>query len=179
MGFQIIHNPLIEIEEMGFAVTWKLMDLGLDKSMDENVDAFLTLDDVIAYLKNTLGEDPRKTDAIISVLCEDKDLWAFRKKIRELAQEEQTDRRIQLRKWRAYALNKLLEEIENDPNGHSELIWFWSTGLSLGECPVSIPKNNPQEIWAFYSKEGAQKAVEENKRFLDAEMKDIITQEVG
>lgn len=174
MDIQTNHNPLIEIAELGFSVTWKLIDLGLTKSMDKLIEAFLALDDVVAYLQGMLGDNPNQTDAIISVLCEDQDHIEMRRVISRLAQEESTDRYVQLRKWRALSLRKLLNEIEinmdNDPNGHCELIWFWSTGLSLGDHPMTIPQSNAEEIKAFYSKEGAQKAIEENEAFLTAEI---------
>lgn len=65
MEYQISCNPLYEIAEMGFAVTWKLIDLGLDKSLDENIDAYLKEDDTINFLKDVLGNNSKRTDEIM------------------------------------------------------------------------------------------------------------------
>ena len=173
MEYQLSHNPLYEIEKMGFAVTWKLMDLGLDKTMDQGIDAFLNVDDTMRFLKDVLGNNSNRTDEIIAVLCEDDDAVLMREKIHELAQKEPTDRRVQLRKWRAYALQELLKEIKGDPLGHSELMWFWSTGLSLGDRLIEDYGSDPAKISEFYSERGAERTIAANKDFLVGEMREL------
>ena len=173
MEYQSNQNPLDAFANMGFAVTWKLIDLGLDRSMDANVEAFLTETETVRFLKDVLGNNPSRTDEIIAVLCEADDPFSLRKRIRELAENEPTDRRVQLRKWRAYALQKLLQEIKDDPFGHSELIWFWSTGLSLGDRIMEDYGSDAAKINEYYSRQGAVRAIAANQAFLAAEIKEL------
>ena len=173
MEYQSSHNPLYEITRMGFAVTWKLIDLGLDKSMDESIDAYLNEHGIICFLKDVLGNNSKRTDEIIDILCEDDDPVIMRKKLHEYAQKEPTSQRVQLRKWRAYALHELLTEIRNDPMGHAELIWFWSTGLSLGDYLIEDYGSDAAKISEFYSQEGAKQIIDVNEAFLAAEIKEL------
>ncbi|MBQ6332369.1 MAG: DUF2247 family protein [Clostridia bacterium] len=173
MEYQISINPLYKIAEMGFAVTWKLIGLGLDKSLDENIDPYLNEEDTVRFLKDVLGNNLKRTDEIIAILCEDDDPVTMRKKIRELAQIEPTDQRVQLRKWRAYALQELLKEIKGDPLGHCELNWFWSTGLSIGDRLIEDYGNDPVKIRDFYSPQGAERTIRVNEEFLAAEIKEL------
>ncbi len=173
MEYLLSHNPLYRIAEMGFAVTWKLIDLGLDKSFDENFDPYLDEVDTVRFLKDVLGNNLKRVDEIVAVLCEDDDPVTMRKIIREFAQREPTDRRVQLRKWRAYALQELLKEIKGDPLGHSELNWFWSTGLSLGDRLIEDYGNDAVKIREFYSLQGAERTITANERFLATEIKEL------
>ena len=79
MEYQLSINPLYKIAEMGFAVTWKLIDLGLDKSLDENIDPYLNEEDTVRFLKDVLGNNFKRADEIIAVLCEDDDPVTMRK----------------------------------------------------------------------------------------------------
>ena len=86
---------------------------------------------------------------------------------------EPTDQQVQLRKWRAYALQELLKEIKGDPLGHCELNWFWSTGLSLGDRLIEDYGNDPVKIRDFYSSQGAERTIRVNEEFLAAEIKEL------
>lgn len=193
MDIQINHNKLNQLKNMGFKIPWKLISIGLHGC--DRIPVLLCLDEILEYLDSLLIKVDEQTDDIISLICEKDDPMKFDSLIKKFADNDESDTEVQIRKWRVYMLNNLLENISEDClQGLLELIEFW---LAMGET-----NDGPQELlelvefWVtmggandssfdfstkakeYFSKESYDFLVERNYKWLNQEISDIISSDI-
>lgn len=179
MELRLLHNKLFCMEELGFNVTWKLILIGLHGA--QYIPAQITYDDVFEYLNEYLcRENVANVDSIISVINADSDYSKADKIIEALSEHDKADFLLQLRKWRVYLLQSLLDNSDKDyMQGLLELMEFWVTLMGAPEdCPIELPSNTDTLILNDYFTEDKYNAlIKENKAWIGKEKKTIIEEE--
>lgn len=170
-------NKLNAIENMGFKVSWKLINIGLFGF--EEIPIQLTYPDVFDYLDIRLCNQDNWTDGIIMLICEKDDESKMRQLIQKFADGDCTDIDIQLRKWRAFILKNILGAISTDClQGLLQLMEFW---VSMGipkECPQEFPSaNEGLSVQNYFVQSNYKRQVENNKSWLEQEVAAIIAVE--
>ena len=170
-------NKLDVLKNMGFAITWKLISIGLYGS--GRIPVLLTYDDVFEYLDGSFSENNEQTDNMIVLVCEENEREEFDKLLKKFSNQESSDVNLQKRKWRCCLLRSLIDNIDEDYfQGLLELMEFW---VSLGipdDCPQAFPKpNDKTSIDNYFSQESYASNLNKNKIWLKREIADIINEE--
>ena len=97
-------NKLHILENLGFKITWRLMQIGVKGSRE--IPAILSRAEILEYLGDLLNNIDNQTDHIISLICEDNPI-EFNTMLEKFAESDGCDISIQKRKWRAYLLKTL------------------------------------------------------------------------
>ena len=129
-------NKINDIMQMGFRITWRVIAIGLFG--EAYITPQLSKDDVYEYLDSLLTVPSAETDKIIKLICERDDNIKTDQMITFFAELENADLELQLRKWRAYLLKRILDEGKEDfMRSLLDLTEFW---VSLG-----MPNDSPHE----------------------------------
>ena len=78
-------NKLDVLRNMGFAITWKLISIGLYGS--GRIPVSLTYDDVFKYLDGSFSENNEQTDNTIALICEENEREEFDKLLKKISNQ--------------------------------------------------------------------------------------------
>lgn len=167
-------NKLFNLKKMGFKISWNLIAMGVYGN--DEIPPTITHIDVIDYLDSLLIDINEQTDNIISLVCEKDDCVKFNRLLKKLANEDSANIAVQKRKWRACLLKNLIDNISKDYlQGLLELLTFWTSMGMPNDCPQKIPsKNDEKEIQEYFTKESYKLILDENRMWLNYEIKNII-----
>ena len=167
-------NKLFDLKKMGFKISWNLIAMGVYGN--DEIPPTITHIDVIDYLDNLLIDINEQTDNIISLVCEKDDCVKFDRLLKKLADEDSANIAVQKRKWRACLLKNLIDNISKDYlQGLLELLTFWASMGMPNDCPQKIPsENDEKEIQEYFTKESYKLILDENRMWLNYEIKNII-----
>lgn len=178
MEFQSCHNTLIEIEQMGFQVTWKFINIGLHGNAEIPVQ--ISYNELFEYLDNLLERNIEEIDDIISIYCEREDSIEVDKLLKTLSEQELQDTFFESRKWRAYRLKKILDNVNQDClQGLMEMMEFWLPMKNEKECPHVFPQNNGNElsVQQYFTQTMYEFLIQRNRNWLEKEISAIIDRE--
>lgn len=172
-------NKLNFLENMGFKISWKLIYIGLFG--DDEIPVSLTHNDVIEYLDSLLTDLNEQTDNIITLICEKDDCEEdecekFDRLLKKLANEDDSSSAIQKRKWRAYLLKNVIDNISEDwLQGLLELTEFWMSMGMLEDCPLTFPSSdNEKSVQDYYSPSSYEFNLNKNQEWLNKEILSIV-----
>lgn len=167
-------NKLHILENLGFKITWRLMQIGVKGSRE--IPAILSRAEILEYLGDLLNNIDNQTDHIISLICEDNPI-EFNTMLEKFAESDGCDISIQKRKWRAYLLKTLLDNLSRDPlQGLLDLMEFW---LAMGKpdyCPHVFPTDETVKK-DYFTEATYDLLVKKNQDWLDEEISEIIRSE--
>lgn len=167
-------NKLFDLKKMGFKISWNLIAMGVYGN--DEIPPTITHIDVIDYLDSLLIDINEQTDNIISLVCEKDDCVKFDRLLKKLADEDSANIAVQKRKWRACLLKNLIDNISKDYlQGLLEFLTFWASMGMPNDCPQKIPsENDEKEIQEYFTKESYKLILDENRMWLNYEIKNII-----
>lgn len=171
-------NKLIVIKKMKFKITWKFIAIGL-YGLNE-IPPILTYDELFEYLDMLLNEAPNeKTDKIISLFCEQNDKQKVDKILRKFVVEDNSDNVIQLRKWKAFILKRLLDDSPCDVlEGLIALMDFWVSMGQPEDCPHFFPADNDKlEIEKYFTQYTYDLLLKKNRVWLNKECSCLVESE--
>ncbi len=93
-------SKIYDLKELGFKITWNL--IAIDLYGDDEIPPLITYLDVEDYLVSLLTNINEQTENIIALICKKEDRTKFDQLLKELANEDDSNIRVQKRKWRAY-----------------------------------------------------------------------------
>lgn len=129
-------NKINKIIQMGLKITWRVLAIGLFG--ESYIAPQISRDDVFEYLDSLLTVETLETNKIIELICERDNSTKSDKMVCCYAEMENTDLETQLRKWRVYLLQQILDNANRD---------FMQVLLDLTEFWVSVgmPDDSPHE----------------------------------
>lgn len=162
-------NALVFMRSLGLKISWKLMAVGLYG--DGGAPAELTRQEVLDFLDLCLTREGPQMARIIAILCEENDHDAMDAKVKEFAGLDGSDLSLQKRKWRAYRLARLLEELSADPlQGLLALMEFWLPARGTG-CPLTFPrKDGSPSAEEYFTRSNYDAMVQRNRTWLSEEI---------
>lgn len=165
------------IKNMGFSTPWKLISIGLHGS--DEIPIELTRSEVVDFLDGSLTEITPQTDDIISLICEEDDETKFNTLLNRFANSDPSDYMIQKRKWRAYLLKTLIDNISADYlQAIIELMEFWVSMGIPNDCPQPFPKEgNKALIQEYFTESSLEYLLNKNRCWLKEEIDSIIKAE--
>lgn len=165
-------NRLKILENMGFKITWKLIDIGLYGLYE--IPVVLTRDEVWDYLDDLLTNIDEQSDNIISLICEKDDPIRADKILKKYTDNDKSDIIVQTRKWRAYLLKTLLDNISHDClQGLLELIEFWISMGKPEDCPHIFPASK-ENVHDYFTQSTYRFLATKNRVWLNQEIAKII-----
>lgn len=142
-------NKIIKMEDIGFHISWKLIEIGLYGYSCMNQQ--LTKEEVCQYFDERLLQEDEETDNIVKLVLEQDDDDNFKKMLQYLATTEKSDINIQFRKWRIFLLIDILENISKDyVQGLLSLTEFWSSMNFPDDSPHVYQTNSTQKYYTQY-----------------------------
>ena len=159
---------------MGFKISWNLIVIGL-YGHDE-IPPLITRLDIVNYLDSMLTDVDEQTDNMIALICEKDDNTKFDKLLEEFASRDNSNIDIQKRKWRAYLLKNLIDNISEDSlQGLLELMDFWVSMGIQPNCPQAFPNsNNKESIQEYFTQASYEFYLNKNREWLDEEIQNVI-----
>lgn len=97
-------NILNICDSLGLKITWKLIDIELFGSNE--IPVLLTHNEVLEYLKSSITSINERTDNVVALICGGSDTIEFDNLLKKFSCEENSNKTIQKRKWRACLLKK-------------------------------------------------------------------------
>lgn len=172
-------NKLHVLENMGFKISWKLLYIGLYG--EDEIPVSLTCDEVCDYLDSLLKVIYGQTDNIITLIGEKEDSEKFEKLLKKLADEDDFNIGIQKRKWRAYLLQNVIENIHEDWfEGLLELTEFWITMGMPADCPLTLPRSGKKKaVQEYYSQPSYECNLNKNREWLKEEIRSMMQWEAS
>lgn len=167
-------NKLCVLKKMGFKISWNLIVIGL-YGHDE-IPPLITRLDIVNYLDSMLTDVDEQTDNMIALICEKDDNTKFDKLLEEFASRDNSNIDIQKRKWRAYLLKNLIDNISEDSlQGLLELMDFWVSMGIQPNCPQAFPNsNNKKSIQEYFTQASYEFYLNKNREWLDEEIQNVI-----
>lgn len=167
-------NKLLVLKKMGFKISWNLIVIGL-YGHDE-IQPLITRLDIVNYLDSMLTDVDEQTDNMIALICEKDDNTKFDKLLEEFASRDNSNIDIQKRKWRAYLLKNLIDNISEDSlQGLLELMDFWVSMGIQPNCPQAFPNsNNKKSIQEYFTQASYEFYLNKNREWLDEEIQNVI-----
>ncbi len=167
-------NKLLVLKKMGFKISWNLIVIGL-YGHDE-IPPLITRLDIVNYLDSMLTDVDEQTDNMIALICEKDDNTKFDKLLEEFASRDNSNIDIQKRKWRAYLLKNLIDNISEDSlQGLLELMDFWVSMGIQPNCPQAFPNsNNKKSIQEYFTQASYEFYLNKNREWLDEEIQNVI-----
>ena len=167
-------NKLYALKNFGFKISWNLIAIGLFGK--DEIPTLITKIDILEYLYDSLTNINEQTKDIVTLICEQDNSEKFNSFIKRLAQKDSADIVVQKRKWRAYLLKDLIDNINDDSlQGMLELMEFWiSMGLPT-DCPQKIPSSdNQNSLQDYFSQASYEFNLDKNQKWLKEEILRII-----
>lgn len=168
-------DTIRKLKDMGFIITWKLIEIGLF-GRDE-IPVLLWKEDVLEYLDYLLSDINDQNDVAIELICNKEEPERFNNIIKRLAANEKSDVMIQKRKWRAYMVKSLIDNNSDFPEGLLDLMEFWIIKMHAPEdSPLSF-LDNRKDVQDYYCQSLYDICVEKNRIWLKKEISTIIDME--
>lgn len=167
-------NKLYVLKNMGFKISWKLIAIGLFGN--DEIPPSITHLDVVEYLDGLLTDINEQTDDIITLICEKDNSTEFDDVLKGLAREDAADIVIQKRKWRAYLLKNLIDNINEDClQGLLELMEFWVSMGKPDDCPQTFPSSdNKKSVQDYFTQASYEFNLNKNREWLNEEILSIV-----
>ncbi len=170
-------NKLFVLKKMGFKISWNLISIGL-YGKDEILPSITHLD-VIDYLDSLLTDIDEQTDNIIALICEKEDYTKFDVLLKKLSSEDNSNIAVEKRKWRAYLLKNLIDNINEDClQGLLELMDFWVSMGNPDDCPQTFPSSDNKSVQDYFTQASYEFNLNKNREWLNEEIQSIIKLEV-
>lgn len=166
-------NKLCVLKNLGFKISWNLIAIGLYGNGE--IPPLITHLDVVDYLDSLLTDINEQTDNIIALICEKEDRTNFDRLFKELASEDNSNIVVQKRKWRAYLLKNLTDNINEDClQGLLELMEFWVSMGMPDNCPQTFPNSdNKKSIQEYFTQASYEFNLNKNREWLNEEIQSI------
>lgn len=166
-------SKLSVIRNMNLKITWKLIYIGLYGY--DVIQPILTDYDVFEYLDDLLTDVNNLTDDIISLVCLKDNKSEFRKFLQNLANHDESEMSIQVRKWKVLLLQELLNNISKEPlKGLLELMEFWFSIGVTNDCPFVFPDSKDSKaIQEYFSQSSYDIIVADNREWLEHEVQNL------
>lgn len=174
MVSQLCHNILADVDQMGFRLTWKFINIGLYGR--EEVCAQISHDEMFEYFEILLETECDELEDVIELLCVKKEPFELDKLINELSENEQSDFAFELHKWRLYLLKKILDNRNEDfLQNLLALMEFWLPIRDKIECPHLFPEpdTNSDSVKEYFTEKMHAKLVNRNHAWLQKEIKKV------
>lgn len=167
-------NKLCVLKNLGFKISWNLIAIGLYGNGE--IPPLITHLDVVDYLDSLLTDINEQTDNIIALICEKEDRTNFDRLFKELASEDNSNIVVQKRKWRAYLLKNLTDNINEDGlQGLLELMEFWVSMGKPDNCPQTFPNSdNKKSIQEYFTQASYEFNLNKNREWLNEEIQSIV-----
>lgn len=167
-------NKLCVLKNLGFKISWNLIVIGLYGNGE--IPPSITHLDVVDYLDGLVTDINEQTDNIIALICEKEDCTKFDRLLKELASKDDSNIAIQKRKWRAYLLKKLIDNINEDSlQGLLELMEFWISMGKPDNCPQTFPNSdNKKSIQEYFTQASYEFNLNKNRDWLNKEIQSIV-----
>lgn len=167
-------NKLCVLKNLGFKISWNLIAIGLYGNGE--IPPLITHLDVVDYLDSLLTDINEQTDNIIALICEKEDRTNFDRLFKELASEDNSNIVVQKRKWRAYLLKILTDNINEDGlQGLLELMEFWVSMGKPDNCPQTFPNSdNKKSIQEYFTQASYEFNLNKNREWLNEEIQSIV-----
>ena len=122
-----------------------------------------------------------EVDKIIAVICEQDNEEKLKKTLFDLAEEECSDQKVQVRKWNVCLLKNLIESNKEDAlQCLLELMEFWLSTEYEGDCPHFFPNEDESfKTKNYFSRSVCNLLIEKNLIWIDEEIKAINALEKG
>lgn len=171
-------NILCNFKKLGFKVSWNLIAIGV-YGYDE-IPPSITYLDVVDYLEGMLTYIDEQTDNIIALICVKDDYIEFDKLLKKLASKDNSNIAVQKRKWRAYLLENLMNNINEDSlQGQLQLMEFWMKMDKPNNCPQNFPNRSRKSIEKYFNQGSYELNLNNNREWLKKEIQSIIELEKG
>ena len=166
-------NKLCVLKNLGFKISWNLIAIGLYGNGE--IPPLITHLDVVDYLDSLLTDINEQTDNIIALICEKEDRTNFDRLLKKLASEDNSNIVVQKRKWRAYLLKILTDNINEDGlQGLLELMEFWVSMGKPDNCPQTFPNSdNKKSIQEYFTQASYEFNLNKNREWLNEEIQSI------
>ena len=169
-------NKLYVLENMGFRISWKLIVIGL--LGNDEIPQSITRFDVLEYLDGLLTDINEHTEDIITLVYLKDDFTEFENVLKKLAREDASDIVIQKRKWRAFLLKDLIDNINEDClQGLLELMEFWVLMGKPKDCPLIFPIIDKKAGKDYFTQSSYEFNLDKNRKWLDEEIQSIVNLE--
>ena len=166
-------NKLCALKKLGFKISWNLIAIGLYGNGE--ITPLITHLDVVDYLDGLLTDIDEETDNIIALICEKEDCTKFDKLLKELASEDDSNTVVQKRKWRAYLLKELMDNINEDGlQGLLELMEFWVSMGKSDNCPQPFPSSDNKSVQDYFTQASYELILNKNREWLNEEIQSIV-----
>lgn len=167
-------NKLCALKNLGFKISWNLIAIGLYGNGE--IPSSITHLDVVDYLDCLPADIDKQTDNIVALICEKEDYTKFDRLLKKLASEDDSNIAIQKRKWRAYLLKTLIDNINKDSlQGLLELMEFWVSMGKPDNCPQIFPNSsNKKSAQEYFTQESYEFNLNKNREWLNEEIQSIV-----
>lgn len=158
---------------MGFKISWNLIAIGLYGN--DEIPPSITHRDVVDYLDSLLTDIDEQTDNIIALICEKEDYTKFDVLLKKLANEDNSNIAVEKRKWRAYLLKNLIDNINEDClQGLLELMDFWVSMGNPYDCPQTFPSSDNKSVQDYFTQASYEFNLNKNREWLSEEIQSIV-----
>lgn len=158
---------------MGFKISWNLIAIGLYGN--DEIPPSITHRDVVDYLDSLLTDIDEQTDNIIALICEKEDYTKFDVLLKKLANEDNSNIAVEKRKWRAYLLKNLIDNINEDClQGLLELMDFWVSMGNPDDCPQTFPSSDNKSVQDYFTQASYEFNLNKNREWLSEEIQSIV-----
>jgi len=167
-------TKLEELRELGFYVTWKLIDLGFKGS-----DVFrneLTARNIIDFAITMVSNEQDADDDVVGLACEyDANVDKINDYVVILARKENSEYTLEFRKWRSlYVLRHLPNKEKDHIEGLIELGDIWAYFDFPPDSPhVFQGQNNNITPELYYTKKNYNTILRKHIVWLNNEVKEI------
>lgn len=166
-------NKLCVLKKMGFKISWNLIAIGLYGN--DEIPPSITHRDVVDYLDSLLTDIDEQTDNIIALICEKEDYTKFDVLLKKLANEDNSNIAVEKRKWRAYLLKNLIDNINEDClQGLLELMDFWVSMGNPDDCPQTFPSSDNKSVQDYFTQASYEFNLNKNREWLSEEIQSIV-----
>ena len=172
MEFQLCHDIIQQLKELGFRINWTLLKIGYEGQT--YLPKLISIDNILQYAECLMETMKSGYESIVQLIIS-KDEMEFQDELEKLVMSETVNVSIQQRKLRVYVVQTALENLPADYlNGLFELNDLW---VSLGlpnDCPHIIQGRDnlytPQE---YYTQAVFDLLLAKNKQWVLDEIKAI------
>ena len=139
------------------------------------IPVIISKKDIIEYAIQNLEDSP-EIDLIAQLISFEKDDYQYNIILNKLVRTENVDYDLQIRKWRVVLVDRLIEDLPQDPfEGLIELTEFWASLGFPRDCPHIIQgRNNSYTPIEYYTEDFLKISIKNHIQWIKNEVKDII-----
>ncbi len=166
---------------MGIVVTWKLIQLSLNTSVDQ--EPLISYDELLIYLQDEMDVISARFADLCLLYCSFPEKEAIQKCLCELIEKENASEELQLRKIRILKLKQVLDTLPDDCfQAHLNLTEFWCSQTdSELICPQQMTTNNSNSNWGdyFFNTSILKENIKKNLAWIKSEILEISHMETN